>query len=66
LSLVSAENPDRRVSVLELKCKLIDGGRDSIVLDRTFVAEINEQRPPPEQSTLTKLPGYPTYFIQAL
>jgi hypothetical protein len=65
LSLVSAENPDRRVSVLELKCRLIDGGMDSIILDRTFVTEIYEQRPPPEQSTLSKLPGYPAYFIQA-
>ena len=64
LSLVSADNHDRRVSMLELKCRLIDGNTDSMISDRTFVTEIYEQPPPPDQAILSNLPGYPRYFIQ--
>ena len=65
MSFVSAENTDRRVSVLELKCRLIDSYRDSVILDRNLVVEIYEQPAPPDQVVLFRLPGYPGYYIRA-
>lgn len=65
ITYVSADNPGRLVSTLELKCRLIDGANDSVILDRMFTTELYEQPSPPDQVILTKLPGYPAGFVQA-
>ena len=61
----SSENDDSLVSTLELKCRLIDGTADSMILDRTLTVEIYGQPSPPDQVILSRLPGYPSDFIQA-
>lgn len=65
ITYVSAENKDRRLSALVLKCRLIDGGSDSMILDRTLTVELYEQPPQAGQVVLSRLPGYPSNFVQA-
>lgn len=65
ITYVSAENNERRLSTLVLKCRLIDGGSDSMILDRVLTVELYEQPPPPGQVVLSRLPGYPSNFVQA-
>ena len=65
ITFVSAENPDRRISTLVLKCRLIDGSIDSMIIDRTLTVELYEQPAVPGQIVLSRLPGYPPNFVQA-
>ncbi len=64
-SFLSSENTGMHVSTLQLKCRLIDGGSDSIILDRSMAVEVYGESPPPDQAILLRLPGHPRYFIQA-
>jgi hypothetical protein len=50
---------------LELKCKIISGSNDSVILDRNLSVNIQVNAPPPDQVPLTRLPAYPASFVQA-
>jgi hypothetical protein len=65
ITYVSAENPDRRISTLVLKCRLTDGGSDSMILERVLTVKLYEQPAQPGQIILSRLPGYPSDFVQA-
>ncbi len=61
----SSEKEDNLVSTLVLKCRLIDGSNDSMILDRTLTVELYEQPAVPGQIVLSRLAGYPPNFVQA-
>jgi hypothetical protein len=50
---------------LELKCKLINGSNDSVILDRDLFVTIYKTILPKDQVILTKLLAYPADFINA-
>ncbi len=50
---------------LELKCRLVSGFNDSVILDRTLLIKMNKEKAPPDQLVLEKLPAYPSSFIKA-
>jgi hypothetical protein len=56
---------DSLATTLELKCRLISGTNDSVILDRGLTVNIYKEPAPPDQVVLTKLPSYPAYFIQS-
>jgi hypothetical protein len=51
-------------TVLELKCKLINGANDSVIIDKALTVNIQEETPPPDQVQLTRLPAYPASFVK--
>ena len=50
---------------LEVKCKLINGSNDSVILDRNLSVTIYKTTLPKDQVILTKLLAYPADFINA-
>jgi hypothetical protein len=50
---------------LELKCKLVNGSNDSVILDRNLSVKIYNAISPKDQVILTRLSAYPADFIQA-
>jgi hypothetical protein len=51
-------------ATLEIKCRIINGANDSLVLDRALTVNINRQ-PSPGQVIIRELPAFPSYFVQA-
>ncbi len=49
---------------LELKCKIISGTNNSVILDRNLSVNIQVNAPPPDQVPLARLPAYPASFVQ--
>lgn len=52
-------------TVLNLKCKLINGTDGSLVLDRNLKIDIHKEPAPADQILLTRFPGYPASFVMA-
>lgn len=50
-------------TLLELKCKILDGNNDSVIIERTLTVGINNEPSPPDQVPLTRLPAYPMAFM---
>jgi hypothetical protein len=50
---------------LELKCKLVNGSNDSVILDRILSVIIYKTTVPKDQVVLTKLLAYPADFVNA-
>ena len=65
LSYLYHSNDDILATTLELKCRVISSASDSPILDRALTVELYTQPPPLTQVTLTRLPAYPAYFVQA-
>ena len=60
------DNTDSSLSaILELKCKLINGSNDSVILDRDLSVNIYKGSLPQDQVILKRLPAYPADFIKA-
>ena len=55
---------DAITTVLELKCKMVDGANDSVIIDKALTVNIHEETPPPDQVRLTRLPAYPASFVK--
>ncbi len=52
-------------TTLELKCKLINGDNDSVIIDRSLTVYIYKKTFSPDQIPLTRLPAYPASFVQS-
>jgi len=73
LQVFSKNNPtsyffdtgDNVTVTLRLKCRIINGDNDSLILDRDLTVDIYTTPAPPDQVTLTKLPVHPAHFIHA-
>src|ERR1044072_5122965 len=50
---------------LALKCKIIDGSNDSVILDRNLSVKIYKAMLPQDQVVLTMLPAYPAHFARS-
>jgi hypothetical protein len=50
---------------LELKCRILSGVNDSLIMDKALSVRIFEQPEPTDQLLLNRLPAYPPYFIEA-
>ncbi len=60
------DNTDSSLSAsLDLKCKLINGSTDSVILDRDLSVNIYKGTLPQDQVVLKRLPAYPADFIKA-
>lgn len=53
------------IVTLQLKCRIINGDNDSLVLDRDLTVDILTAPVSPGEVVLTKLPVHPVQFIQA-
>lgn len=51
-------------AILQLRCKLINGTNDSVILDKSLSVKMYRALPP-DQVVLAKLCAYPTHFAQA-
>lgn len=56
---------DQLTTTLRLKCRIINGQNDSLILDRDLTVRMYCEPPPPGQVMLTKLPAYPASFANA-
>jgi hypothetical protein len=65
LSSLYYSNQDILVTTLELKCRIINGLNDSLILDTTLAVELYRHPAPPDEVTLKRLAAYPAYFVQA-
>lgn len=59
------DNSDNLTAMLRLKCRIINGSNDSLILDRDLTIRLYSQPAPPGQVVLTKLPAYPAAFAKA-
>jgi hypothetical protein len=50
---------------LQLKCHLVDGSSDSIILDRTLNIVMFKEPAPPDENELVRLPAYPVSFVSS-
>ncbi|MEO8713169.1 MAG: hypothetical protein ABI405_13645, partial [Parafilimonas sp.] len=59
-------NPkDSLATVFELRCRVINGDNDSLILDRDMQVSLFREQAPADQIVLTKIPAYPAYFVKA-
>ena len=58
------EEIDTFSTTLELRCKVINGANDSVVLDRALTVNIYKELTSSDQVILKRLPAYPAYFIR--
>lgn len=58
-------NDDSLVTRLIIKCRLVDGLNDSIIVDNNLLVKIYKEAAQPDQVLLTKLQVYPADFIKA-
>jgi hypothetical protein len=71
--LYSQDNPasffddysDNLTAMLRLKCRIINGDNDSLILDRDLTVRLYTQPAPAGQVVLTKLPAYSAAFAKA-
>ncbi len=54
---------DTFATTLELKCRLVNGANDSIILDRALTVNIYKEPAPPDQVLLKRVPAFPASFI---
>jgi hypothetical protein len=64
-SFLSYNYDDSLSTTLELKCRLVSGTNDSVILDRSLSVNMYKEPAPPDQVVLVRLPSYPPYFVQA-
>lgn len=58
-------NGSELFSTLNIKCRIIAGQNDSLILDKEMVVSIYNESPPPDQALLKKLAVYPMSFVHA-
>lgn len=56
---------DSLTTLFELKCRIINGANDSVIIDKDMQVSLYRQKAPPDQIVLTKIPAYPASFINA-
>jgi hypothetical protein len=56
---------DNLTAMFRLKCRIINGDNDSLILDRDLTIRLYTQPAPAGQVVLTKLPAYPAGFANA-
>ncbi|MEP7106757.1 MAG: hypothetical protein ABI760_02220 [Ferruginibacter sp.] len=56
---------DSLSTTLELRCRIVSGNNDSVIIDRVLMVNIYKEMPPPDQVALTRLPAYPASFVGA-
>ncbi|CAN5826838.1 hypothetical protein BH10BAC2_BH10BAC2_49040 [soil metagenome] len=59
------DNSDNLTAMLHLKCRIINGTNDSLILGRDLTVKLYTETPPPGQVVLTKLPAHPASFAKA-
>lgn len=59
------DNSDNLTAMLRLKCRIINGDDDALILDRDLTIKLYTQPAPAGQVVLTKLPAYPAAFANA-
>ena len=59
------DNSDNLTVILRLKCRIINGADDSLVLDRDLTVRLYTIPAPPGHVVLTKLPAHPASFAKA-
>lgn len=52
-------------TVLELKCRIVSGANDSVIIDRELTVNIHDEPSPPDQVRLIRLPAYPASFVKS-
>jgi hypothetical protein len=50
---------------LQLKCRMVDGSRDSVIIDRTLTVYLYKEQAPPDENVLVRLPAYPASFMSS-
>jgi hypothetical protein len=62
---LNPNNEQELFTKLQLKCRLVDGSRDSVILDRTLNVVLFKDPVPPDENGLVRLPAYPASFVNS-
>ncbi len=62
---LNPNNEQELFTKLQLKCRLVDGSRDSVILDRTLNVVLFKEPAPPDENELVRLPAYPASFVKS-
>ena len=62
---LNPNNEQELFTKLQLKCRLVDGSRDSVILDRTLNVVLFKDPAPPDENELVRLPAYPASFVKS-
>lgn len=56
---------DSLTNLFEVRCRIINGANDSVIIDKDMQVSFCREKAPPDQIVLTKIPAYPASFINA-